>query len=63
VFYCVPDTQNPGKPGFYLIEMNDSRLPEFGGIKLGVVRKIATGKGVQSTKDILDLYNRRLAGK
>jgi hypothetical protein len=43
--------------------MNDSRLPDFGGIKLGVVRKIATGKGVQSTKDILDLYNRRLAGK
>ena len=63
VFYCVPDTQNPDKPGFYLIEMNDSRLPDFGGIKLGVVRKIATGKGVQSTKDILDLYNRRLAGK
>jgi len=63
VFYCVPDTQNPDKPGFYLIEMNDSRLPDFGGIKLGVVRKIATGKGVQSTKDILDLYNRRLTGK
>ena len=63
VFYCVPDTQNPDKPGFYLIEMNDSRLPDFGGIKLGVVRKIATGKGVQSTKDILGLYNRRLTGK
>jgi hypothetical protein len=43
--------------------MNDSRLPDFGGIKLGVVRKIATGKGVQSTKDILGLYNRRLTGK
>jgi hypothetical protein len=63
VFYCVPDTQNPGKPGFYLIEMNDSRLPDFGGIKLGVVRKIATGKGVQSTQDILSLYNKRLSGK
>jgi hypothetical protein len=63
VFYCVPDTQNPGKPGFYLIEMNDSRLPDYGGLKLGVVRKIATGKGVQSTQDILSLYSKRLSGK
>jgi hypothetical protein len=63
VFYCVPDTQNPGKPGFYLIEMNDSRMPDFGGIKLSVVRKIATEKGVQSTQDILSLYNKRLGGK
>jgi hypothetical protein len=63
VFYCVPDTQNPGKPGFYLIEMNDSRMPDYGGIKLSVVRKIATEKGVQSTRDILSLYNKRLSGK
>jgi hypothetical protein len=63
VFYCVPDTQNPGKPGFYLIEMNDSRLPDYSGIKLSVVRKIATGKGVQSTQDILSLYSKRLGGK
>jgi hypothetical protein len=63
VFYCVPDTQNPGKPGFYLIEMNDSRLPDYGGLKLSVVRKIATAKGVQSTQDILTLYNKRLSGK
>jgi hypothetical protein len=63
VFYCVPDTQNPGKPGFYLIEMNDSRLPDFGGLKLGIVKKIATGKGVESTQDILNLYHKRLSGK
>jgi hypothetical protein len=63
VFYCVPDTQNPGKPGFYLIEMNDSRLPDFGGLKLSVVRKIATSKGVESTNSILDLYHRRLTPK
>jgi hypothetical protein len=63
VFYCVPDTQNPDKPGFYLIEMNDSRMPDFGGIKLGIVRKIATGKSVESTRDILDLYFKRLSGK
>ena len=30
VFYCVPDTQNPDKPGFYLIEMNDSRILDSG---------------------------------
>ena len=63
VFYCVPDTQNPGKPGFYLIEMNDSRLPDFGGLKLSVVKKIATSKGVESTAAILNLYNKRLSGK
>jgi hypothetical protein len=63
MFYCVPDTANPGKPGFYLIEMNDSRLPDYGGLKLSVVRKIATGKGVQSTEDILTLYHKRLSGK
>ena len=63
VFYCVPDTQNPAKPGFYLIEMNDSRMPDYGGLKLNIVRKIATGKSVQSTQDILSLYNKRLAGK
>jgi hypothetical protein len=63
VFYCVPDTQNPGKPGFYLIEMNDSRVPDFGTLKLSVVRKIATGKGVASTSDILNLYLKRLTVK
>jgi hypothetical protein len=25
LYYCVPDTETPGKAGFYLIEMNDSR--------------------------------------
>jgi len=63
VFYCVPDTQNPGKPGFYLIEMNDSRVPDFSVLKLSVVRKLATRKGVASTRDILNLYLRRLAVK
>jgi len=63
MFYCVPDTQNPGKPGFYLIEMNDSRLPDFGGTKLSMVRKTATGKGVDSTKDILGLYAKWLNTK
>jgi hypothetical protein len=63
VFYCVPDTRNPGKPGFYLIEMNDSRVPDFGTLKLSVVRKIATGKGVASTRDILNLYLGRLTVK
>jgi hypothetical protein len=63
VFYCVPDSQNPGKPGFYLIEMNDSRVPDFGVLKLSVVRKIAIAKGVGSTRDILSLYLKRLSGK
>ncbi|MGC2528437.1 MAG: hypothetical protein WA639_11860 [Candidatus Acidiferrum sp.] len=60
VFYCVPDTAKPEKPGFYLIEMNDSRVPDFGTIKLSAVRALATEKSVQSTRDILNLYLRRL---
>jgi hypothetical protein len=44
LFYCVPDTQNPNKAGFFLIEMNDSRVPDFGSMKLSIVRKVAIGK-------------------
>lgn len=61
VFYCVPDTDKPGRAGFYLIEMNDSRLPDFGGIKLGIVRKVASGKAVDATRDTLEMYKKRLA--
>ena len=61
-FYCVPDTEKPGS-GFYLIEMNDSRLPDFGGIKLSVVRRIATGKAVDATRDSLQMYQKMLNGK
>jgi hypothetical protein len=59
-FYCVPDTEKPGA-GFYLIEMNDSRLPDFGGIKLGIVRKVATGKATDATRDALQMYQRMLS--
>lgn len=59
VFYCVPDTEKPGKQGFYLIEMNDSRLPDFGSLKLGIVRKVATGKAVEATRDALQWYKTR----
>ena len=63
LFYCVPDSENPGKPGFFLIEMNDSRLSDFGALKLAVVRKIATGKGLESTRDTLTTFFTRLNGK
>ena len=63
VFYCVADTQNPDKPGFYLIEMNDSRIPDYAGLKHIAVRRIATAKGIESTRDILNLYLRKLTGK
>jgi len=58
MFYCLPDTANPDKSGFFLIEMNDSRLPDFGGIKLAIARKVATQKSVDSTTDFLNLYRR-----
>jgi hypothetical protein len=59
MFYCIPDTQDPKKPGFYLIEMNDSRLPDFGGIKLSVVRRIASSTSVEGTRDTLGIFQRR----
>jgi hypothetical protein len=59
MFYCVPDTQNTNKPGFYLIEMSDSRLPDFGSLKLMVVRKIATSTAVEGTHDTLEIFRRR----
>jgi hypothetical protein len=62
MFYCVPDTEKPGKPGFFLIEMNDSRLPDFGSLKLGVVRRVATGKAVDATRDALQMYKKKLTG-
>ncbi len=63
MFYCVPDTQNPNKPGFFLIEMSDSQLPDFGGLKLSIVRRVATSKAVEGTNATLALYKRLLDGK
>jgi hypothetical protein len=62
MYYCLPAEQ-PVKPGFYLIEMNDSRLPDFGGLKLAVVRKVATGKATDATRDTLNMFYGRLNGK
>jgi hypothetical protein len=58
IFACVPDPQ--GK-GFYLIEINDSRMPDFGGLKLSIVRKVATSTAKRSVKDMLALYKAELA--
>jgi len=63
MYYCVPDTTNPNKPGFYLIEMNESRMPDFGGIKLSIVRKVAGGKATDATRDALTMYQKMLNGK
>ena len=58
VFYCVPDTQNPTKTGFYLIEMNDSRLPDFESVKLGIVRKVAGSKATDATRETVQMYQK-----
>ena len=63
MYYAVPDTQDPKKPGFYLITMSDSRLPDFGGLKLSIVRKIATSTAVAGAKDTLQIYLRRTTAK
>jgi hypothetical protein len=43
--------------------MNDSRLPDFGGLKLAVVRKVATGKATEATRDTVAMFYSRLNGK
>jgi hypothetical protein len=63
MFYCVPDTQNTNKTGFFLIEMNDSRMPDFSGLKLSIVRRVATTKAVEGTRDTLEIYQRRTTAK
>ena len=60
LFYCAPDERDPNRRGFYLVEMNVSRLPDFGALKLAVARRIATGHAVESTRDALSMYKRRV---
>jgi hypothetical protein len=38
------------------VEVNDSRTPDFSGLKQTIVRKIAKSKGIESTENILNLY-------
>jgi len=63
LFYCVPDTQNPNRPGFYLIEVNDSQLPDFGGFKLAIVKRIAGSTATEATTDALTIYHRKLSSR
>jgi len=63
VFYCFPDTQDPNKTGFFLIELNDSRLPDFDSAKLAKAQKAATAKAVEGTRETLRIYQRRTLGK
>jgi len=55
MFHSASDNANPGKSVLLLIEMSDSHLPDCVGLTLGIVEKVATGNGVESTQDILDL--------
>jgi hypothetical protein len=63
VFYCFPDTRDPNKPGFFLIELNDSRLPDFDSAKLAKARTAATAKAVDGTRETLRIYQRRVLVK
>jgi hypothetical protein len=56
-------TRRTRTPGFFLIGMNDSRTPDFGSLKLAIVRKVATGKAVEGTRDTLEIYQRRTTSK
>jgi hypothetical protein len=38
-------------------------MPDFGSLKLAIVRKVATGKAVEGTRDTLEIYQRWTTGK
>jgi hypothetical protein len=63
MLYCIPDTQNPNKAGFFLIEMSDSRVPDLDSSKLAIARKVATAKALEATRHTLETYQRRAVGK
>ena len=63
LFACVPDSPDQSKPRFYLIEINSSLLPDFSAVKLGIARKIATKKAVESTEQALEFARKNLSTK
>jgi hypothetical protein len=63
LYACVPDSPDQSKPGFFLVEINSSLLPDFNPVKLGIARKIATGKAVESTEQALGFILKNLTNK
>ena len=57
---CVKDTEQPGKPGFYLITLKGSQQAGLTGFKGGIVRKVAVDKTRSSLERALASIKQKL---
>ena len=57
---CVKDTEQPAKPGFYLITLKGSQQAGLTGFKGGIVRKVAVDKTRSSLERALASIKQKL---
>jgi hypothetical protein len=58
--FCVPDSENRERPGFYLITVKGSQQAGLTGLKGGFVRKVAVDKTRSSLERALTIIKQRL---
>jgi hypothetical protein len=58
--FCVPDSENRERPGFYLITVKGSQQAGLTGLKGGFVRKVAVDKTRSSLERALAIIKQRL---
>ena len=58
--FCVPDSENRERPGFYLITVKGSQQAGLTGLKGGLVRKVAVDKTRSSLERALATIKQRL---
>jgi hypothetical protein len=51
--FCIRDSSDPGKPGFYLVKVMGSEQAGLTGMKGSIVRKVAVGRSVSSLEKSL----------
>lgn len=61
--FCVPGSDDPKQPGFYLIMVMGSEQTGLTGAKGSIVRKAAVGRSVSNLKEALTTIKNALEGK
>jgi len=61
--FCVPGSDDPKQPGFYLIMVMGSEQTGLTGAKGSIVRKAAVGRSVSNLKEALTTIKNTLEGK
>jgi hypothetical protein len=61
--FCVPSSDDPKQPGFYLIMAMGSEQTGLTGAKGSIVRKAAVGRSVSNLKEALTTIKNTLEGK